>query len=162
MADRTMVLLTPFAGEFPASNFPQMLEVNRRPVLGFDDTTNETVYWTFVAMQDITAPLTAVVSYIMATATADDVDVDIAIEAITAADAFDLDAGTSFDTVNSTDNTTVPATAGYMDQISVTLTNNDSIAAGDYVRVSLTRDAASDTAAGDMYVLIVELLDDGG
>ncbi len=69
---------------------------------------------------------------------------------------------TSFDSVNSTDNTTVPGTAGYIDQISITLTNNDSITAADYCRISLARDASSDDATGDMYVLAVELRDDGG
>lgn len=41
------------------------------------------------------------------------------------------------------------------------MTNADSIAAGDYYRLSLNRDAdnASDTATGDCYVLAVEVRD---
>jgi predicted RecA/RadA family phage recombinase len=48
-----------------------------------------------------------------------------------------------------------------MEQVSVTLTNADSIAAGDLVRVSVTRAVANaaDTATGDCYVLAVELRD---
>lgn len=155
----TRYIFLPNAAEFPASNFPQLLLVNRRPVLAFDDTTNETAQWTAIAPQGVTGTLTAYVYYIMASATSGDVDVDVAIEAVTDGDSTDLDAGDSFDTANSTDNTTVPGTAGHMDVINVTLTNDDSIAAGDYFRFKLTRDASNDTATGDMYVLAVEFRD---
>ena len=155
----TRILFSPLSAEFPASNFPQLLLVNRRPVLGFDASTSETCYWTAVAPQGLTGTLVAVVNWKAASATSGDVDWDVAVEAVTSADALDLDATTSFDTVNSTDNTSVPATAGYMLQTSVTLTNADSIAAGDYFRISLTRDVA-DTATGDIYVLAVEIRDD--
>jgi hypothetical protein len=155
----TRVILTPNSAEFPASNFPQLMTVNNRPVLAFDAATNEACQWTFVAPQGLTGAITAIISYIMASAVSGDVDVDVALEAVSDGDAVDLDAGDSFDSVNSVDNTTVPGTAGYIDQISVTLTNADSIAAGDLCRVQLTRDAASDSAAGDMYVLGVELRD---
>ena len=155
----TVAAFLPYSAEFPSTNFPQLQLVNRRPVLSFDAATNETAQWTLKAPQSLTGTLTAVVSYMMATATSGDVDVDVSIEAITDADAVDLDTADSFDTVNSTDNTTVPGTAGYMDEITVTLTNKDSIAAGDYFRIRLTRDAASDTASGDMHVLAMELRD---
>lgn len=155
----TRVVFSPYPAEYPATNFPQLLLVNRRPVLAFDAATNETCYWSYIAPQGLTGTLTAIITYMMASATSGDVDVDVAIEAVSDGDALDLDATTSFATVNSVDNTTVPGTAGYIDQISVTLTNNDSIAAGDYFRLSLTRDAASDTGAGDMYVLEVEFRD---
>lgn len=154
-------ILTPYAAEFPASNFPQLQLINRRPVLSFDDGTNETCQWTVRLPDDWdTSPTpTAIVAYIMASATSDTVDIDASVEAVTDGDAVDLDAGDSFDTVNSTDNTTVPGTAGHIDMITVTLTNHDSSVAGDYARFRLTRDAASDDAAGDMHVLWVEIRD---
>jgi len=152
-------VFTPFSAEYPTTNFPALTGINARPVLAFDATTNQTCYWSAVVPVGWTGTITAKVYYIMASATSGDVDVDVAVEAVTDADATDLDAGTSFDTTNSTDNTTVPATAGYLDVVSVTLTNNDSSAAGDYIRFSLTRDAASDTATGDMYVLGMEIQD---
>lgn len=155
----TRAVFIPYSAEFPGSNFPELTLVNRRPVLAFDDSTNETCQWSGIAAQGFTGTVTALVYYIMASATSGDVDVDVSLEAVTDADAVDLDAGDSFDTVNSTDNTTVPGTAGYIDVVSVTLTNADSIAAGDYFRLKLTRDAVSDTASGDMYVLAVELRD---
>lgn len=156
----TRAILTPFAAEFPATNFPQLQLVNRRPVLSFDESTDETAYWTFVAPQGLTGTLTAIVHYIMASATSGAVYFQAALEAITPGDADDLDAATSFDSANS-GNGTVPGTAGYEKSISITLTNADSIAAGDLVRLSLNRDAdnASDTATGDCHVLAVELRD---
>lgn len=155
----TLLVLTPESASFPASNHANLTATNQRPVLEFDATTNETAYWTFVAPSGITGTLTAVIYYIMATATSGDVDVDVSLEAISDGDTVDLDAATSFAAVNSVDNVTVPATAGYLDKISVTLTNDGSITAGDYVRLSLTRDAASDTAAGNLRVLAVEFQD---
>lgn len=158
---RTIALLLPEAAHFPSSNFPQMLLSNRRPVLAFDASTAETAYWTFPAVQGLTTPLTAVVTYAMASATSGGVAFDAAIEAISDGDATDTDAMTSFDSANTGTVASVPGTAGYIDQVSITLTNNDSIAAGDLCRLSLARAVsnASDTATGDCYVLAVEIRD---
>lgn len=157
----TRAIFTPYSAEFPATNFPQLLLSNRRPVLAFDASTSETAYWTFVAPQGITGTLTLVVSYAMASATSGGVAFDAALEAITSGDATDTDATTSFDTVNTGTDSGVPGTAGYMEQISITLTNADSIAAGDLVRLSLARATANaaDTATGDCYVFSAELRD---
>lgn len=156
----TRAVFTPTSAEYPASNFAALTLSNRRPVLAFDAATDETAYWTFVAPQGLTGTITVVISYIMASATSGSVYFQAALEAVTDGDATDLDAGTSFDTANS-GNGAVPGTAGYLDQISITMTNADSMAAADYVRLSLNRDAdnASDTATGDCYVLAVELRD---
>lgn len=159
----TRFVFTPYSAEFPASNFPQLMIVNRRPVLAFDAATDESAYWTGVAPQGLTGALTLVVTYMMASATSGAVGFQAQIEAVSDGDATDLDAGTSFDAVNNSASTTVPATAGYIDQISITLTNADSLAAGDYFRLSLNRDAdgsaITDSATGDAYVLAVELRD---
>ncbi len=157
----TRAILTPEAAHYPAANFPALLLSNRRPVLAFDASTSETAYWTFVAPQGITGTLTAVISYAMASATTGGVAFDVALEAISSGDALDTDATTSFDTVNGGNVSAVPGTAGYMEQISITLTNADSIAAADLVRVSVARDVAdaADTATGDCYVFAIELRD---
>jgi len=154
---------TPFGAEFPASNFPQLTLVNRRPVLAFDASTDETAYWTFVAPQGLTGTITLVITYMMASATSGTVGLQAQLEAVTDGDATDLDNTTSFDSVNNSASTTVPGTAGHIDQISITLTNSDSLAAGDYVRLSVNRDAdgsaITDSATGDLYLLTVELRD---
>lgn len=152
----------PLAAEFPAASFPQLMTVNARPALAFDAAADESCYWTAIAPQGLTGTITVVISYIMASATTGAARWQAALEAVTDGDTTDLDAGTSFDTANSA-GATVPGTAGYIDQISITMTNADSIAAGDYFRLSLNRDAdgtsGTDDAAGDAYALVVELRD---
>jgi len=153
----------PGSAEFPASNFPQITQANQRPVLAYDAATDETAYWTDIADQSLTGTLTLVVTYMMASATSGTVGLQAQIEAVSDGDSTDLDAGTSFDTVNNSASTTVPGTAGFIDQISITLTNKDSIAAGDYYRISVNRDAdgsaITDSATGDLSLLAVELRD---
>lgn len=153
---------TPHNAEFPAANFPQLTQVNQRPALAFDASTDETCYWTDVAPVGLTGTLSLKVHYIMASATSGSVRFQAQIEAITPGDSTDLDSATSFDTANSNGGT-VPATAGFEQMISVTMTNNDSLAVGDYYRISLNRDAdgtsGTDDATGDCYVLAVEFQD---
>lgn len=154
----TRLVFTPTAAEFPATNFPALaVDGQSRPYLAFDTTTDETCYWTFVAPQGLTGALSCIVTYRAASATSGTACFEVAIEAISDGDATDTDAGASFDTVNTASAATVPGTAGYIDQFSVTLTNNDSIAAGDYCRLRLNRDVSADSASGDIQVLAVEL-----
>lgn len=159
MASRA--ILTPESAHYPTSNFPALGASNARPVLAYDAATDETAYWTLVAPQGMTGTLTLVVTYAMASATSGNVILAAQVEAISDGDATDTDSTTSFDTANTSSATAVPGTAGYIDQISITLTNNDSVAAADYVRIAITRDAdnASDTATGDLYLLVAELRD---
>lgn len=156
----TRAILTPLSAEFPSSNFPGLTTINARPALAYDASTQETAYWTLVAPQGLTGALSCVVTYMMASATSGTIEFEVAVEAVTDGDATDLDATTSFDTVNASGATTVPGTAGYIDQVSTTLTNADSIAAGDLIRISISRDAddaTNDTATGDLYLLTAEL-----
>jgi hypothetical protein len=158
----TRARLHPFAAEFPATNFPQLLLSNRRPVLAYDAATEEEAYWSFEAPQGLTGTLTLVITYAMATATANLVDWQARVEAISDGDALDTDATTGWDSFNTQAGVTVPGTAGHIDQVSITLTNADGIAAGDYVRIGIARDAddaTNDTAAGDAYLLMAELRD---
>jgi hypothetical protein len=159
----TRFIFTPNAAEFPSTNFPQLLLSNRRPALAFDASTDETCYWTGIAPQGLTGTISVVITYAMASATSGAVGFQAQLEAISDGDAVDTDAATSFDSVNNSASTTVPGTAGYIDQISITLTNADSLAAADYFRLSLNRDAdgsaITDSATGDAYVLAVELRD---
>lgn len=157
----TRFILLPESATFPGTNFPQFMKLTTpdRYVLAFSPTTKEAAIWTGIVPVGWTGTKTAYIYYIMASAITGDVDVDVSVEAITDGDSVDLDAGSSFDTVNSLDTTTVPGTAGYLDVLAVTLTNNDSSVAGDYVRFKLERDAPNDSATGDMYVLAVEIRD---
>lgn len=154
----TRFVFTPTAAEFPSANFPALaVDGQSRPYLAFDTTTDETCYWTFLAPQGLSGALTCVITYRAASATSGTACFEVALEAISDGDATDTDAGSSFATVNTASAATVPGTAGYIDQFSVTLTNNDSIAAGDYVRLRVNRDVSADNASGDIQVLAVEL-----
>ena len=152
---------TPHSAEFPSSNFPQITQINQRPVLAFDAATDETAYWTDVAPQGLTGTITVLLYYVMASATSGNIIWQAALEAVTDGDTVDLDSTTSFDTQNSSATTAVPGTAGYIDVVSITMTNADSLAAGDLYRLAINRDAnnGSDTASGDAYLLGVELRD---
>jgi hypothetical protein len=87
----------------------------------------------------------------MSSATTGDVDLDIALERI-GDQQQDIDAD-GFAAANSVDNTVVPGTSGNIDVVTITFTDGvdmDSIAAGELFRLKMTRDAVSDTAAGDL------------
>lgn len=117
----------------------------------------------FIAPTTLTTPLTLVTTYRMTSATANAVEVRCAVEAISDGDAIDTGAASSFAADNDSGDVTVPGTAGHIDQVSLTLTNNDSVAAGDLCRLRFTRIAPAGTAAsGDLEVLAIELRDNGG
>jgi len=160
----TRAIFTPLSAEFPSSNFPALLvDGQSRPYLAFDAAavTGETCYWSFIAPQGLTGTITVVITYRMASATTGNIIWQAALEAITDGDATDTDSASSVDTKNSSATTAVPGTAGYIDQVSITMTNADSIAAGDYCRLVINRDSnnASDTALADAHLLLVELRD---
>jgi hypothetical protein len=144
------------AGDLPATYD----SINGRLFLVFPDGTDETaaVGRALEMPQSYAAStLTAKIGYITG-ATANEVIWEVYVEAVTPADAVDLDSATSFDSVNTTTDT-VPATAGHLKVASVTLTNKDSVAAGDMVRILLRRDSdhANDDAAASAYVLWVAI-----
>ena len=127
------------------------------PTLDYDDTTVETAQSFPVqipASYTGSGTLKLDVWYQMRTATTGSVAFRAYVEAITSGDAVDLDAGDSYDAANQ-GNSAVPGTAGYAKVATITLTNKDSVAAGDWVRIKLDRyasDATNDTATGDARV----------
>jgi hypothetical protein len=78
------------------------------------------------------------------------------IKAISDGDEADADAD-EFAAEQSAGTAVVPGTAGYMDVISVTLTNADSVAANDWVVLAVFRDVSEDTVTGDLEVPMVVL-----
>jgi hypothetical protein len=153
--------LVPGSAAFPSANYPGIALVNQRPVLAFDDTTPEACYWTMKVPQGWTGTGTLVVSYTMASATSGTVEFEASVEAVTTGDSLNINTTDSFDAVNSGSGT-VPGTAGHPEEIAITLTNADSLEAGDLLRIRLARDAddgTNDTATGDCYVFAVELRD---
>jgi len=124
----------------------------------FDANTDESCSWSNVLDDDYGAgALYADIFWSMVSATTDTVVWGVQVSAYTPGDAADINTD-SYDTVN-LDTTAVPGTAGYMKKTTITLTNDDSIAAGDFYRIKLYRDAdsGSDGATGDaeIYYMII-------
>lgn len=164
MANNFEINLPPSAWLPAATNGPAQgsLATYDRPYLAFDDSTDESAItrpFQMPAAYTGSGTLKADIDYVMASATSGKVDFEISVEAITPADAVDLDAADSFDTANN-NNETVPGTAGYLSKLTVTLSSKDSVQPGDYVRLKINRDAndgTNDTATGDARVLLVVL-----
>ena len=156
----TLLVFHPYNNEPPSSNYATLDTRNSRPCLDFDATTNESAVFSAVMPQHYagTTGVTVYIHYAMSSAEADTVDWDAAFELVGDQD-LDVD-GDSFAAVNSTDNTTVPGTSGLVDIISIAFTDGadmDSVTAGDGFRLKVTRDAASDDAAGDAELFWVEI-----
>ena len=158
---RTVKELTPGDAAYDISgNYPVYQKINNREVLSFDKTANRSCIWSGKAPQNLTGNMQLIVDYFIGgTVTTGDLDLDAEIEAINSGDAINLNSASSFDSVNSSDNNSVPGSAGNPGRITITLTNKDGLVAGEDYRVRLTRDQASDTCTGTMHVFMVELQD---
>lgn len=152
------ILLPVTGATLNQTNPPGVDYENSLQILLFDDTTAETCYWMFQMPDTYGSSPILDLQYTMASATSGTVEFEVSVMAVTDGDAADV--GTeSYDTVN-TASATVPGTAGHLDKISVTLTNADSVAAGDLVIIRVSRDAddgTNDTATGDLELRTVAL-----
>lgn len=155
----TLCVFTPLHNEPPSSNPATLDTRNQHPVLDFDATTNESAIFSSVMPRNYAGGgITVYLHHAMSSAEADTVDWDVAFERI-GDQQQDID-GDSFAAVNSVDNTTVPGTSGLVDIVSVAFTDGadmDSVAVGEGFRLKVTRDAASDDAAGDAELRFVEI-----
>ncbi len=155
----TLCIFTASANIPPASNYASVDLRNNHLVLDFDDTTNESAVFEGVMPRNYGGGgVTVYLHYAMTTAVSGDIDWDVAFERI-GDQQLDIDSD-SFAAVNSVDNTTVPATSGNVDIVSIAFTDGvdmDSVAVGEAFRLKITRDAASDTASGDAELLRVEI-----
>lgn len=118
----------------------------------FDASTDEFLGWQFIMPDDYSSAAVLKLAYAMASATSGNVRVEARLAAITPGDSTDIDAKALAATNSAGD--AVAGTAGYVKEISVTLTNADSVAAGDWVTLWINRDAdgttGTDDATGDM------------
>lgn len=165
MTQNFVLTLTPDAFVPPSSAHADRGVIQNRPYLAFDASTVEAMYSNPFRMPVAytgSGTLKAAIQYAAASATSGKFDFEVSVEALTVADAIDTDSTSSFDTANAV-NGTVPGTAGYLGELVATLTNKDSVAAGDYVRIKLERDAddaTDDTATGDARVYSVTIYEE--
>ncbi len=155
------IILPVFGCVYDTTNPPGLSGTTLRPMLLFDATTDEIVGWQFRVPENHSNSADPVlkIQYSMVSAVAGDTpnsEVVFSCEVMCVTDGETIDSD-SYDTINVSTATTVPATAGLMDEISLTLSNNDSMAAGDYCALRFRRDAdnAGDDAAGDAEVWAV-------
>jgi len=122
----------------------------------FDDTTEEHIYWSFIWPDNYGSSPVLDVYYKAASATSGTAAFNARIMAVSDGDAQDVDAD-NFAAEQTVATATVPGTAGYMDVVSITLSNADSVAAGDWVTLALFRDVGDDSVTGDLEVLAANL-----
>lgn len=132
-----------------------------RQGLAFGDGTDQKCAWSFRMPDEYSGGnLSVVLECSPAGAnTSKTFDYDVEIEAHTPADNDDLGAD-SYDTANNVTNISVPDTADqHFTAPSGTLSNVDSVAAGDLCRLRVTRKASTDDAVGDINVWAAQLLE---
>ena len=135
----------------PPTN-PAVLDANENNLrLLFDATTSECAIWQGRMNADYASGLAFKAQFSMTSATTGTFNLDVSVMVVTPGDSADINTD-SYDTANACDDAAVPGTAGYLDQIACTLTNADSIAAGDFFKVKICRDIG-DTATGDAEVV---------
>lgn len=133
-----------------------------RSSLAFDDSTNESAACSAVLPIEYlgTGTLKAKLFFYSASANSGDAGWNVQVESVTPGDTLDLEATTSFDTANN-GTQALSGVAGNLTEITISLTNKDSCAAGDLIRLGIERDAdSSDTVSGDLYLTHVELFEE--
>lgn len=156
----TLAIFFPASGEPPASNYPTLDTRNGVLVLDFDDTTDENIEFAgFMSRAYAAGGITVTIGWAATTATGGDVVWDIAFKSISD-DADDLDSK-AFAAANSVTATTA-SSSGEVDYATITFTDGadmDSVAAGEYLRMQINRDAdnGSDDLVGDAELVFIEI-----
>lgn len=149
-------------GQTPSSAFATFDTRNGVAVLDFDDTTDESVdFGGFMPRNYAGGGFTVTVGWMATSATTGTISLDVSFMSVTD-DADDLDTK-AFAAANNANPTTASAT-GEVDYVPITFTDgadSDSVAAGEYFRLRVTRDAngttSTDDLAGDMELVFVEI-----
>lgn len=154
----TLAIFTPLAGIQPDSNWAVLEFRNRHPVLSFQDTTDESVYFEGIMPRGYGGNGVTVYLHLVSDATSGTAVMEVAFERMDGTTDLDADSFASGKTVN--DTATFPS--GPPRVVSVAFSDGaemDSIAAGDAFRLRITRDAdnGSDTLVFEEELLAVEI-----
>ena len=163
----TLVVFTPGHAELPSSaaaTFDTRAGASNAVhlVLDFDDATDETAEFAgFMPRHYDGGGVTVTVGWMATTATTGTISLDVSFKSVTD-DADDLDTK-AFAAANNANPTTASAT-GEVDYVTRTFTDGadmDSVAAGEYFRLRVTRDGdgttSTDNMTGDMELVFVEI-----
>lgn len=157
----TLIVFTALQSEPPASAFATLDTRNSIPVLDFDDTTNETAEFSGVMPRHYAGGGITVTLGWMATdvtVTPHDVDWDVALKSVTD-DADDLDTK-AYAAVQSANDQNEASASGEVKYSTIAFTDGaqmDTVTAGEYFRMKVTRDAVSDALTDDAELLFVEI-----
>ena len=146
----TLLIFTAMNNEPPTANYATIDLRNNHFVLDFDGGTDESAVFRGIMPQNYASGGVDVYIHYAVDGTSGDIDWDVSWERI-GDQQQDIDSD-SFAAVQSTDGTSVPATAGLVDIVSVGFTDGaqmDSTAAGESFRLKVTRDASADTNTDD-------------
>ena len=153
--------LHPEEAQFLASAFPAFYVVRGTnfpvPGLAFDAASDEAAHWKFYADSYGSGNLTVTVFWYADTATSGDVIWGAQLACITPnTDSQDIETD-GLATANTVTDSHIGTTGQRLHSAAITVSNLDSIAAGDYVNLRLYRDAdaGGDTMAGDAIVTMV-------
>lgn len=158
----TLAVFFPQNAEPPGSNFATLDIRNGVLVADYDDGTDESLEFAgFMPRHYGGGGITVTVGWMATSATSGTISLDVGFKSVTD-DADDLDTK-SFAAVNNANPTTASA-SGEVDYATITFTDGadmDSIAAGEYFRMIVTRDAdgttSTDDLSGDMELVFVEI-----
>jgi len=136
-------IILPLLAAAPGAVPPQLTFVNARPRLAFDASTDEYVVFTFRLPDDYSSAAALKVQWSGSTSTTTSHTAVwgaeiMALTPETDSVATDSD---SYDTINTVSDDILGTTAKRPQECEITLTNNDSMAAGDYISLRFRRDA---------------------
>lgn len=157
-----LVSFGPLHGEPTSSNFATLDLRNQVPVLDFDAATDESIVFSAVMPRHYGGGgVTLTIGWMATTATSGTISLDAAWMSVSD-DADDLDTK-SFAAANNA-NPTAASASGEVDYATIAFTDGadmDSVAAGEYFRLKITRDAdgttSTDNMTGDMELVFVEV-----
>lgn len=158
----TLAVFFPRDGELPGSAFATFDTRNVATVLDFDDTVDESVEFAgFMPRHYGGGGITVTVGWMATAAITGTISLDVGFKSVTD-DADDLDTK-AFATVNNA-NPTTASVSGEVDYVEITFIDGadmDSVTAGEYFRMIVTRDAdgttSTDNLVGDMELVFVEV-----
>lgn len=150
----SLVVFTALAGEPPSSNYATLDTRNGVPVLDFDDTTAESIVFSAVMPRNYAGGGVTVTLGWMAT------DTTVTPQAVSwnayfmsvTDDADDLDTK-AFAAANNSGSVNEATASGELSYDAITFTDGadmDSVAAGEYFRLKIERDAAGATATDSL------------
>lgn len=152
----TAEIILPILGGYRDPTNPPGVSWTDVPYLTFDGTTDELLTWSFRIPDNYASALKVKWQYSMVSATTGVVAIRSQVGASSVADS--ITSG-GFDILEASADATVPGVAGNLAEISFSLTNVDSLAAGDNFAIRLGREngTTGTNASGDMAVWAVSL-----